>query len=213
MTITITKDSDPIKISVFDEEAALHLTAETVRDIARALAEEASEQAPLGKTGALKAHPVDVNEVTRYVPHHVGNNLPFGSVVEPFPSFGGGFTVRGAGGRFVKGGSQLEPGTRGRGRSFTGEELELIEVTLPEEPRHAVWVHEGTGIYGPEHEVIRPHPPNKIMVWENEDGNTIKAKFVRGQKPNPYLENAFVIINRTYIPARVEELRLEIKVL
>jgi hypothetical protein len=204
MTITITKDSSN-RIEVLGElEVATHLVVNAIQETADAIEAEASAQAPLGQTGELKAHPVDREDFA-------GERLAPGESIETralsFVSAGQSprFTVRGAGGRFVR----PTPFTHG-GFGEGVDTPERITMTIPEEPEHARWVHDGTGIYGPNKHPIIPNS-GKIMVWENEDGNTIKAKSVKGQKANPYLERAFVIIERTFYPARVEALRAEIR--
>jgi hypothetical protein len=213
MTITITKDSGN-RIEVLGQlEFAVHATVEAVKDVADAIEAEASAQAPLGKTGELKAHPVDRADFSGgsglFIP---GEFLNRGESIETralsFVSAGQSpkFTVRGPGGRFVRA-TPFE-----RAGFFERDTPEKIVITLPEEPEHARWVHDGTGIYGPNNHPIIPNS-GKIMVWENEDGNTIKAKSVKGQKANPYLERAFVIIERIFYPARVEALRAEIRAL
>lgn len=213
MTIEITPDydSEHFSVRIMDTEAALFLTAEAVRDIAHALAAQASEEAPLGETEELKAHPVDVNELRRYHSGHIGNDLAYGQTVTEFPSFGGGFTVRGAGGRFVKGGSTLEPGTRGTGRSFFGEDIEEIEVTLPDHPHYAKFVHNGTGIYGKfEHPIIPVH--NKFLKFTYH-GIKYLLPSVYGQEANPYLERAFIYIRDKYVPVKIEALQTEIRII
>jgi hypothetical protein len=211
MTITITKDSSN-RIEVLGKlEFAVHATVEAVKDVADAIEAEASAQAPLGKTGELKAHPVDRADTSGgsgiFIP---GEFLNRGESIETralsFVSAGQSpkFTVRGHGGRFVRATPFERAGFMER------DTPEKIVMTIPEEPAHARWVHDGTGIYGPNNHPIIPNS-GKIMVWENEDGNTIKAKSVKGQKANPYLERAFVIIERTFYPARVEALRAEIR--
>jgi hypothetical protein len=213
MTITITKDSGN-RIEVLGKlEFAVHATVEAVRDVADAVELEAGRQAPIGKTGALLLHPVDRTEVSGSEGAFMqGELLNRGESIETralsFVKSGQPkhFTVRGAGGRFVRATPFEHAGF------FQSDTPEKIVMTIPEEPKYAIWVHDGTGIYGPNNHPIIPNS-GKIMVWENEDGNTIKAKSVKGQKANPYLERAFVIIERTFYPARVEALRAEIRAL
>jgi len=209
--ITITKDDDD-RISIIPEYTLdLFLAERAARDIADAIENQAREEAPLGETGALKAHPVDIDIKHRGFAGRPGiPGLSAGEIVTPFPSFGGGFTVRGAGGRFVKGGSVLEPGTRGRNRipSTPGGDVQEIEITVAREPRHAIWVHNGTGIYGEhKHPII---PTHKKLLKFTYHGIRYLRKSVAGQEANPYLERAYVIINRTYVPVRIEQLRAEI---
>jgi hypothetical protein len=215
MTITITKDSGN-RIEVLGElEFAVHATVEAIEDVADAIEAEASAQAPLGKTGELKAHPVDRDVAAE---EYLWKARGISSIQEKVLKQE----------RFhllaldnlldllleEKAEDSLEQhhlNTPLWEQDFLKKELlEKIVMTIPEEPEHARWVHDGTGIYGPNNHPIIPNS-GKIMVWENEDGNTIKAKSVKGQKANPYLERAFVIIERTFYPARVEALRAEIR--
>lgn len=210
ITITPYPNSEGIidRLKIWGElRTAVHLVVEATQDIADKIEETAKAEAPMGETGQLKAHPVDVN-----VSHgerifgRGGEQLSFGESIETrAPTFGGGFAVRGAGGRFVR----STPFTQAaRPDRFTPER---IEITVARVPEHAIWVHNGTGIYGPRHSPIKP-VASKVMHWTEDDVN-IFAKSTKGQPANPYLQNAFVIINRTYIPARVERLRAEIRAL
>jgi len=197
MTIEITagRHGESFRIQgIFKIEEALHLVKEAMEDIGDEIEDIAKIEAPMGETGALKAHPVDKAEITLGILERFGARAPKGS-------------PGGIGGRFV-------PDPVG------GGELVATEmISLPEVPEHAKWVHNGTGIYGPRKSYIVPHhAPSEgakeaFMTWKDKDGKPARARKVKGQPPNPYLERAFVIINREYIPARVARLRLEIKAL
>ncbi len=82
-------------------------------------------------------------------------------------------------------------------------------ITLPDEPKHAVWVHDGTGVFGPRKSPITTNPPGRFMkfTWQ---GKRFRLKVVKGQLAQPYLNNAFLLIDRIYIPARIELLRAQI---
>jgi hypothetical protein len=62
---------------------------------------------------------------------------------------------------------------------------------------YALYVHDGTGLYGPKHTVIRPKH-GKVLVFRSKIYGAKKGKyaskvvvtFVRGMKPNPFLKNA-----------------------
>lgn len=62
---------------------------------------------------------------------------------------------------------------------------------------YALWVHDGTGLYGPKRTVIRPKQA-KALVFRSKIYGAKKGKFagrvvvkyVRGMKPNPFLKNA-----------------------
>jgi len=55
--------------------------------------------------------------------------------------------------------------------------------------RHAMWVHEGTGIYGPRGTPIRPHPPRRFLAWQR-GGTWHFAREVRGMRGRPFLADA-----------------------
>ncbi|MEV6400564.1 HK97 gp10 family phage protein [Streptomyces sp. NPDC051907] len=62
---------------------------------------------------------------------------------------------------------------------------------------YGLYVHEGTGVYGPKGQPIRPKR-GKYLVFEARNarttapgrGNLVFARQVRGQRPNRYLLNA-----------------------
>jgi hypothetical protein len=62
---------------------------------------------------------------------------------------------------------------------------------------YALFVHDGTGLYGPKHAVIRPKH-GKVLVFRSKIYGAKKGKhkgkvfaaFVRGMKPNPFLKDA-----------------------
>lgn len=62
---------------------------------------------------------------------------------------------------------------------------------------YALYVHDGTGLYGPKHTVIRPRH-GKVLVFRSKIYGAKKGRyagkvvvtFVRGMKPNPFLRDA-----------------------
>jgi len=66
---------------------------------------------------------------------------------------------------------------------------------------YARFVHEGTGIHGPKHQPIEALPGN-IMTFIG-DGRRIFTRKTRGQKPNPFMDRAYVETRDAYLPARV----------
>jgi hypothetical protein len=192
MTIEINSEKvEEGRLELFDKTmSAIFLTEKAIRDIADAIKNQAKEEAPEGETGALKAHPVEITQQSL---------LGAGEKLEPFPSIGGGFTVRGAGGRFTRGG--IVPST-------AGQTFDKVLITLPDHPHYAKFVHNGTGIYGTFHTPIVPRKAKLLKFTYH--GITYRRPWVYGQQANPYLQNAFLYVNRTYIPARIEKLRLEI---
>lgn len=164
---------------------AARLLRDAVDDIGEQIEQKAKDLAPRGKTGALKEHPVDRDEAS-------------GFVATDFPLIGGGFAGRGPGGLFVKGLPFSAP----------GRVVARQTITVARIPKHAVWVHDGTGIYGPHRSPIVPRRA-KYLKFEYK-GRIWRLKSVRGQRAQPFLTDAFLIINRTYVPARVELLRAEL---
>jgi hypothetical protein len=57
--------------------------------------------------------------------------------------------------------------------------------------KYAKWVHDGTGIYGPHHQLIEPTHA-KALRWSGNAGEFIFAKHVKGIPPNPFLRDALV---------------------
>lgn len=54
--------------------------------------------------------------------------------------------------------------------------------------KYALFVHEGTGVYGPRGDVIRPKSAKALSFeWK---GKNYVVRYVRGQKPNPYVDRA-----------------------
>lgn len=54
---------------------------------------------------------------------------------------------------------------------------------------YAIYVHDGTGVYGPRGRPIRPVNA-KFLSWKNKKGKRVYAKQVLGMKPNPFLRDA-----------------------
>lgn len=156
------------------------LTKEAVDDIADSMEELARGYAP----GSLSERGVERNDSTT-------------GVADPrASSFGGGFSARGAGGRFVAGGLGQ------------GDLIFRANMNVPLEPRHAIWVHSGTGLFGPyRHPIV---PKRKSHLVYHAYGRKWVRKSVRGQKPQLYLERAAREIETTYVPARLAILRSEI---
>lgn len=165
---------------------ALHMLRDAIDDIADRIEEQAREEAPKGKTGALQAHPVDRSD-TRF------------GIATSNPLFGGGFAIRGPSGAFVPG--RVLDVTPGRAVAH-------VELSVPSEPKHAVWVHNGTGIFG---EYKTPIVPvRKPYLVFHIDSRKFVRKSVKGQEANPYLTRSYEIINRTYVPYRFERLMVEL---
>jgi hypothetical protein len=68
---------------------------------------------------------------------------------------------------------------------------------------YPLFVHEGTGLFGRLHRVITPKRA-KVMVFMGRTG-LVKARFVRGQKPQPYMREAYADA-RAYIEAHLDDM-------
>lgn len=60
--------------------------------------------------------------------------------------------------------------------------------------KYAMFIHEGTGIYGPRGTRIVPKR-SSVLKWTNREG-TFYAKSVRGIVPNPFLKDALQSLRR-----------------
>lgn len=55
---------------------------------------------------------------------------------------------------------------------------------------YARFVHDGTGIYGPRHRMIRPVRAKRLRFKPHGSGRYVYARAVRGMAPNHFLANA-----------------------
>jgi hypothetical protein len=180
-----------------------------IREFVHAVTDEiekvAKATAPVGDTGRLKAFGIKKSFDTLHIP---GTGGRAGESVTEFPAFGGGFTVRGAGGRFTRVEQYQPPGTVFTGspsrHSFQG----VVELNTEEVP-YAKWVHEGTGIYGPYHTPIVPLQSKYLAFWWH--GRHWLKKSVRGQRAQPFLTEAYEFVNSVFVPAKIRELSAEIR--
>ena len=63
-------------------------------------------------------------------------------------------------------------------------------VTVGTNVHYARWVHDGTGIYGPRGQPIRPRRARFLRFRPRGSGKWVYAKQVKGMRPNPFLRNA-----------------------
>jgi hypothetical protein len=56
--------------------------------------------------------------------------------------------------------------------------------------RYALWVHDGTGIYGPRHRMIKPRLRKRLRFKPRGSARYVYARAVRGIPPNRFLANA-----------------------
>lgn len=194
---------------MFDLTRAKHLLAKAVEDIADEVEAAAKVKAPMGPTGELKIHPVDrADTVVTHIPDFFSPGVGTRTGI---PLFGGGTAVRGPGGRFISPSEFQAP------VFIQGELTARSVITVAREPKHAIWVHDGTGIYGPRRKMITAKKPGGFMTFPAARWPTAvfkrknyRFRSVKGQPPNPYLTEAYLLIERTFMPVRIEQLRAEI---
>jgi hypothetical protein len=80
------------------------------------------------------------------------------------------------------------------GRGAAGPPSEGAEL-------YPLYVHEGTGLFGAYHRLIRPRRA-KLMMFPGRTG-LIRAKTTQGQRPQPYLAEAFEDVT-AYIRGRID---------
>lgn len=56
--------------------------------------------------------------------------------------------------------------------------------------RRAVWIHGGTGIYGPRRQPIRPTRAKRLVFKPKGANRIVFARSVKGMKANPFLSDA-----------------------
>lgn len=66
-----------------------------------------------------------------------------------------------------------------------------VGTTVP----YWIYIHEGTGIYGPKGQPIKPKNA-KALRWRGPGGEAIFAKSVKGIKANPFLRDALNTVMR-----------------
>jgi len=76
--------------------------------------------------------------------------------------------------------------------------IATVVVTRNNEPavlvgtnvNYALFVHDGTGLYGPKHAVIRPRRGKFLRFKPRGSRRWVYARQVKGMRPNPFLANA-----------------------
>lgn len=88
---------------------------------------------------------------------------------------------------------QLCPVNTGRLRASVTHELRT-DAGVPvgrigTNVKYAMYVHEGTGLFGPKKKLIRPKTA-RALRWRTRGGSVVYARFSRGSKPRPFLREA-----------------------
>lgn len=184
-------DSKDFKIGVakagfaIDEALKRHID-----DMSREVESKAKEFAPHGPTGRLKADGIIRTPVLE-------------GKVTTASSFGGGFSVSG---KLPSGRTGFVGATKG---NSPGEHVYISSIELNPLVKHAKWVHEGTGLFGPYHTPIVPKKPGGFLVFYWHGRKWVKRS-VKGQKPQPFLTESFEYVRNVYEPAKLAQLRAEI---
>lgn len=76
--------------------------------------------------------------------------------------------------------------------SFVPEKEDPLIWHIRSGVEYALWVHDGTGVYGPQGQPITPVSAN-ALVFEGEDGSLVVTRSVLGQEPNPYADRALTV--------------------
>jgi len=80
-----------------------------------------------------------------------------------------------------------------------GDDAGFLKATAP----YAVFVHEGTGRYGPKGEDIVITPTvKKALFWEGAE-HPVKKTVVKGMKPRPFFRQAIVEAERRLDPLKL----------
>lgn len=66
----------------------------------------------------------------------------------------------------------------------------VLTVQIGTNVYYAIWVHDGTGLYGPEHRLIRPKTKRYLRFKPHGSNAYVYAKSVKGMRPNPFLADA-----------------------
>lgn len=56
---------------------------------------------------------------------------------------------------------------------------------------YGIFVHDGTGVYGPKGVLIRP-VVKRVLSWKTKTGKRVFALEVKGMRPNPFLKDALI---------------------
>jgi hypothetical protein len=83
-----------------------------------------------------------------------------------------------------------------------------VVVGLKRFPKHAVFVHEGTGIFGDRRRPIQA-PPGQAFAMPSGRGMLFRTRTM-GQRPQPFMDEAVELAQSSYIPLRVIRLGAEL---
>jgi len=76
---------------------------------------------------------------------------------------------------------------------------------------YAIWHHEGTGIFGKYHRRITPTAGNVLVFRDSaKGGRLVFARSVKGQRANPFMRDAYLLVKNTVADARFRKLAHDI---
>jgi hypothetical protein len=70
-----------------------------------------------------------------------------------------------------------------------------LRVRIGSKLIRAIWIHDGTGIYGPRHRPIRPRSAKYLKFKPKGSKYYVYAKSVKGMRPNRFLKDALPAAN------------------
>ncbi|KKN68674.1 hypothetical protein LCGC14_0448650 [marine sediment metagenome] len=90
---------------------------------------------------------------------------------------------------------------------------DVLTGSLTASAKHAKWVHEGTGIYGPSGDPIIPQRSKVLVFFWNRKNRWMRVRSVRGQSANPFLRRGAKILRDRVASTLPKEVRQDIKAL
>ena len=66
----------------------------------------------------------------------------------------------------------------------------ILTVRVGTNVQYALWVHDGTGLYGPMHRMITPKTKRYLRFRPHGSSTYVYARAVKGMRANPFLANA-----------------------
>lgn len=90
---------------------------------------------------------------------------------------------------------------------------DVLTGSLKVSAKHAKWVHEGTGIYGPSGDPIIPQRSKVLVFFWNKQNKWMRVRSVRGQPANPFLKRGAKILRDRVASTLPKEVRQDIKAL
>lgn len=132
----------------------------------------------------IKLDDSDIKKLARVLPAKAERGVKYvAKLIEDSASVKAPYSKRADGG---KGGNLKSSGTT----AFSGHGFDTaaeIKFTAP----YAIYVHEGTGIYGPKQAPYTIVPVNKKALFWPGAAHPVKKVTIRGMKARPFLKEAF----------------------